>query len=50
MKLETKLILNMCLFAVIDIFIPIPIMAIFLIYIILNKPPWFKKMVSDIYS
>ena len=50
MKFETKLIIYLCLLAIADIFIPIPIMAIFLIYIILDKPTWFKKMVLDIYS
>ena len=50
MKLETKLIIYLCLLAIVDVFIPIPIVAIILIYVLLNKPAWFKKMVLDIYS
>jgi len=50
MKLETKLVIYLSLLAIIDVFIPLPIMAIFLIYVVLNRPSWFRKMVSDIYS
>jgi hypothetical protein len=50
MNLQTKLLIYLCLFAIIDIVIPIPIMSILLIYVLLNKPPWFSKMVSDIYN
>ncbi|MEJ2544489.1 MAG: hypothetical protein P8Y99_10520 [Calditrichaceae bacterium] len=50
MKLETKLILYLCCFALVDIIIPVPITAIILIYAVLSKPPWFKEMVTEIYS
>lgn len=49
MKLDSKLIIYLCIFAVVDIFVPIPIMSIFLLYIVLNKPNWFKEMVTEIY-
>jgi len=49
MDLETKLIIYLIGFALFDIIIPVPITAILMIYVILNKPPWFYKIVSDIY-
>lgn len=50
MKLQTKLLLSLCLFAIFDAFIPIPFFALLLIYVLLEKPPWFKNLVDDIYA
>ena len=43
-------IIYLIIFAVIDTLIPVPITSLLLIYIILEKPPWFKILVSDIYE
>jgi hypothetical protein len=50
MKLSTKILLYLITFAILDMIIPIPFTALLLIYVILEKPPWFKKLVSDIYD
>jgi len=49
MKLKTKLLLYLVLFAVLDTFIPIPFFTLLLIYVLLEKPPWFKNLVDDVY-
>jgi hypothetical protein len=49
MKLETKILIYLTLIALFDIVIPIPIATIILIYVLFEKPYWFKKLVNQIY-
>ena len=50
MRLPTKILLYLIIFAVFDMVIPIPFTALLLIYVLLEKPPWFVKLVSEIYQ
>jgi hypothetical protein len=50
MKENTKILIYLIMFAIIDTVIPIPITAIILIYILSEKPVWFKDIVSQIYN
>lgn len=50
MKLQTKLLLSLIVFAIFDTFIPIPFFALLLIYVLLEKPTWFKNLVDDVYN
>jgi hypothetical protein len=50
MRLPAKILLYLVIFAVFDMVIPIPFTALLLIYVILEKPPWFARLVSDIYK
>ena len=50
MKLKTKLLIFAAIFAIFDLLIPIPFSAFLLLYILLEKPLWFKKMVDEIYK
>lgn len=50
MKLKGKLIIALILIAVVDMVIPIPFTAILLLYVVLEKPPWFKTWTLDIYN
>jgi hypothetical protein len=36
--------------SVVDVFIPVPIVGLILIYVILTKPPWFLALVDDLYG
>ena len=36
--------------ALLDMIIPIPFTALLLIYVILEKPPWFGNLVDEIYN
>jgi len=49
MKTTSKLLIYLILFAIIDTVIPVPITAIILIYVLLEKPDWFEKLVRQIY-
>jgi hypothetical protein len=50
MKPTTKILLYLIVLAVLDMIIPIPFTALILIYVLLEKPVWFKKLVDDIYG
>ena len=50
MKLWTKILLFLILFAIIDTVIPVPITTLILLYVLFEKPTWFKDMVSQIYG
>jgi hypothetical protein len=38
------------IFAIIDTFIPVPLTALMLIYVLQQKPDWFANLVGRIYS
>ena len=50
MKTRTKIIIYISVLALLDMVIPIPFTALILIYVILEKPPWFMDFVKEIYS
>lgn len=50
MTLKTKIVVGLIAFAIFDIVIPIPITALFLLYVLLNKPPWFLEWVREAYQ
>jgi len=49
MKSKTKILTFLIILAVLDMVIPIPFTTLLLIYILFEKPPWFKNMVTEIY-
>lgn len=49
MKIKTKYLCLLALLSVIDVVIPIPILGITLILVVLERPPWFKNAVEQIY-
>ena len=50
MKTTTKILIYLFILAVFDMIIPIPFTTILLIYVVLEKPPWFLNIVADIYN
>ena len=50
MKSKGLVLTFLIVFALFDTVIPIPFTAILLIYVILDKPKWFKDVVSNIYN
>jgi hypothetical protein len=49
MKPSRKILICLILFAILDTVIPVPFTAIILIYVLLEKPDWFEKLVGQIY-
>ena len=49
MQTKTKVLLYLILLAVTDTIIPIPITGMILIYVLYQKPEWFRELVDDVY-
>lgn len=51
MKKKTQLLLAVILLGVVDAVVPFfPILALTLVYVILERPPWFLAAVQEIYQ
>jgi hypothetical protein len=50
MKTNTKIIFYLSILALLDMIIPIPFTALLLIYVIFEKPAWFRNLVTEIYD
>lgn len=49
MSIKTQILIYIVILAIFDTFIPIPITALALIYILFQKPRWFREWVEEIY-
>ncbi len=50
MKHRTKVLSGLIPLAIVDAFIPLPIIGLILVYVIFVKPPWFPNIVDQIYG
>ena len=50
MQKQTKLVLILVALCLIDLVIPIPILGLMLVYVVLEKPVWFRDLVSEVYG
>ena len=50
MKINTKIMIYLSILALFDMIIPIPFTALILIYVIFEKPAWFRNLVTEIYN
>jgi hypothetical protein len=50
MKTNTKIVIYLSILALLDMIIPIPFTALMLIYVIFEKPAWFRDLVTKIYN
>ncbi|MGD8770512.1 MAG: hypothetical protein PVJ06_10770 [Desulfobacterales bacterium] len=50
MNIKTKSLLILICLGIIDVVIPIPILGVILIYVVLQRPPWFTHVVREIYN
>jgi hypothetical protein len=49
MSIKTQILIYLVILAIFDTFIPIPITALGLIYVLFQKPRWFREWVKQIY-
>ena len=50
MNIKTKYLCLLAVFSAVDVVIPIPILGLTLIYIVLERPQWFKDAVAAVYQ
>ncbi len=48
--MKTKLLAALIVLGLVDAIIPIPIVGLVLVYVVLERPPWFLQWVDDIYG
>ena len=49
MQIATKMLVTLILLGIVDVIIPLPLVGIILIYVILQRPRWFRDIVRAIY-
>ncbi|ETW97835.1 MAG: hypothetical protein ETSY1_21170 [Candidatus Entotheonella factor] len=50
MSTKSKVLISLIGLGIVDIVIPVPIVALTLIYVVLQRPSWFTDMVRNIYG
>lgn len=50
MSSKTQLLITLVALSIVDTIIPIPIVGLILIYVVLQRPPWFMESVRDVYG
>ena len=50
MNIKTKSLIFLVILGIVDVIIPVPILGVILIYVVLQRPPWFTKVVREIYN
>ena len=50
MNIKTKYLCLLAVLSAVDVLIPIPILGVILLYVVLERPFWFKDAVSKIYG
>ena len=50
MSIKTKTLIVLIILGIIDMVIPIPILEVVLFYVVSQRPPWFRDVVSEIYK
>lgn len=50
MSKTSKLLVYLLLLCVVDMVIPVPILGVILVYVVLEKPPWFYDTVRQVYQ
>ena len=50
MNTKMKSLAWLAFLGLIDMIIPLPIIGLILLYVLFNRPPWFARMVDEIYA
>jgi len=50
MTLKTRFLIGLVVLSIVDAVIPVPIVGLILFFVLLQKPPWFQKLVSELYE
>lgn len=50
MNIETQLLIYVILLLLVDTVIPLPITAVILLYVILQRPAWFAQLYHQVYK
>ncbi|MBW1713943.1 MAG: hypothetical protein JRJ59_12435 [Deltaproteobacteria bacterium] len=49
MSPRAKVILLLCLLGLVDVIIPVPVVALVGVYVAITRPSWFRELVDRVY-
>ncbi len=47
---KSKCLIALIFLGIVDTVIPVPILVVILLYVLSQRPPWFKDLVQEIYD
>jgi hypothetical protein len=50
MTTKTKTLIALILLSMVDTVIPFPIIGVILIYVLLQRPPWVRNVIGELYG
>jgi hypothetical protein len=50
MTIKNRSLIALIVLSMVDTLIPLPILGAILIYVLLQRPPWFRNVVKEIYG
>ena len=50
MTFKTQFLIGLVVLSIVDAVIPVPIVGLVLFFVFLQKPPWFQKLVTELYE
>ena len=50
MKTKTKVLTFLIVVGILDTITPIPIIGLILLHVVLDRPKWFKNLVTEVYA
>jgi len=50
MKIKTKILAFLIVIGIFDTITPIPILGLILLHVVLDRPKWFKSLVTEVYA
>jgi hypothetical protein len=50
MTTKTKTLIALLLLSMVDTVIPLPIIGVILIYVLLQRPPWVRNVIGELYG
>ena len=48
--LKTQALIGLAVLSVVDVVIPVPMLGLILVFVVLQKPPWFQQVVRELYE
>jgi len=50
MDIKSKTLIFLITLCLVDMVIPLPILGVILVYVVLQRPTWFREIVREIYT
>lgn len=48
--MKNQLVAYLVLLAIVDVFVPVPVLALILLFVVWQRPRWFAQVFHDVYG